>query len=259
MSVSFSHSQLDPLMGILKEHIGHMEKDQLTSHQSELTYFLISLDFRAQHCQTSLCFDCCFLSAVGSWEEVLLFSMDFTVSQNVLELELQDKSTNEGAWGHAGPEFTSIMHSFPRSDKAFFDTEDNIEKSCPLLEYILDCLHKICLYDTKCFVSTERANALMTPLVDQLNTLGGEEVYHTRVTKHLVLCTLNYNILLKTRHSSAKVRYLGHEKDYMVLLPGTAPFLNSWRVDECEKVEHQVQKIIHEMENILGEPLLSYL
>ena len=29
------------------------------------------------------------LSAVGSWEEVLLFSMDFTVSQNVLELELQ--------------------------------------------------------------------------------------------------------------------------------------------------------------------------
>ena len=30
------------------------------------------------------------LSAVGSWEEVLLFSMDFTVSQNILELELQD-------------------------------------------------------------------------------------------------------------------------------------------------------------------------
>ena len=30
------------------------------------------------------------LSAVGSWEEVLLFSMDFTVSLNVLELELQD-------------------------------------------------------------------------------------------------------------------------------------------------------------------------
>ena len=30
------------------------------------------------------------LSAVGSWEEVLLFSMDFTVSHNVLELELQD-------------------------------------------------------------------------------------------------------------------------------------------------------------------------
>jgi hypothetical protein len=30
------------------------------------------------------------LSAVRSWEEVLLFSMDFSVSQNFLELELQD-------------------------------------------------------------------------------------------------------------------------------------------------------------------------
>ena len=30
------------------------------------------------------------LSAVGSWQEVLLFSMDFTVSQNFLELVLQD-------------------------------------------------------------------------------------------------------------------------------------------------------------------------
>ena len=30
------------------------------------------------------------LSVVGSWEEVLLFSMYITVSQNFLELELQD-------------------------------------------------------------------------------------------------------------------------------------------------------------------------
>ena len=30
------------------------------------------------------------LRAVGSWEEVLLFSMDFTVSQNIFELVLQD-------------------------------------------------------------------------------------------------------------------------------------------------------------------------
>ena len=30
------------------------------------------------------------LSAVGNWEEVLLFSMDFVVSQNFLELVLQD-------------------------------------------------------------------------------------------------------------------------------------------------------------------------
>lgn len=28
--------------------------------------------------------------------------------------------------------------------------------------------------------------------------------------------------------------------------------------DECEEVEHQVQKVIHEMENVLGESLQSY-
>ena len=39
-------------MGILKEHIVQMEKDQLNSHQTELTsFFLIALDFRAQHGQ----------------------------------------------------------------------------------------------------------------------------------------------------------------------------------------------------------------
>lgn len=52
--------------------------------------------------------------------------------------------------------------------------------------------------------------------------LGGEEVYQARVTKHLVPCIgqfavamgddsqwkiLNYQVLLKTRHSSPKVQY----------------------------------------------------
>lgn len=41
-------------MAILKEHITHMDKDQLNSHQSELTtFFLSALDFRAQHCQVA--------------------------------------------------------------------------------------------------------------------------------------------------------------------------------------------------------------
>lgn len=53
------------------------------------------------------------------------------------------------------------------------------------------------------------------------NTVGGEQVYQQRVTRHLVPCvgqfsvaladdsqwkTLNYQVLLKTRHSDAKVR-----------------------------------------------------
>ncbi|XP_053197120.1 HEAT repeat-containing protein 1-like [Scomber japonicus] len=48
-------SQLEALMSILKEHITHMEKDQLNFHQSELTaFFLTALDFRAEHCQGDL-------------------------------------------------------------------------------------------------------------------------------------------------------------------------------------------------------------
>ncbi|KAJ4919181.1 hypothetical protein JOQ06_022167, partial [Pogonophryne albipinna] len=44
--------QLGALLSILQEHIGHMEREQLSHHQSELTsFFLSALDFRAQHCQ----------------------------------------------------------------------------------------------------------------------------------------------------------------------------------------------------------------
>lgn len=51
--------QLGALMSILKEHIGQMEKDQLNSHQSELTsFFLIALDFRAEHSGVSLTVVC---------------------------------------------------------------------------------------------------------------------------------------------------------------------------------------------------------
>lgn len=54
MSV-FLQGQLGALMSILKEHIAHMEKDQLNFHQSELTaFFLTALDFRAEHCQVGL-------------------------------------------------------------------------------------------------------------------------------------------------------------------------------------------------------------
>nr|XP_046212601.1 HEAT repeat-containing protein 1 isoform X1 [Oncorhynchus gorbuscha]XP_046212602.1 HEAT repeat-containing protein 1 isoform X1 [Oncorhynchus gorbuscha] len=310
--VNSKQSQLGPLMSILKEHIGHMEKDQLTSHQSELTYFfLIALDFRAQHCQGDLektkeiegyVIDC-LLAMVMKLSEVsfrpLFFKLfDWCKTESVAKdrlltfYRLSDSIADrlKGLFvlfaGHLVKPFSDLLRqtNVTKTDEAFFDTEDNIEKRCLLLEYILDCLHKICLYDTQRFVSKERADSLMTPLVDQLeNTLGGEEVYQTRVTKHLVPCvgqfcvavgddtlwkTLNYQILLKTRHNSSKVRFSALlmllelasklRENYMVLLPETIPFLAELMEDECEEVEHQVQKVIHEMETILGEPLQSY-
>lgn len=56
---------------------------------------------------------------------------------------------------------------FP-ADEAFFDSEQDPEKCCLLLEFILSCLYKIFLFDTQNFMSKERAEALMMPLVDQV-------------------------------------------------------------------------------------------
>ncbi|KAB5555247.1 hypothetical protein PHYPO_G00031300 [Pangasianodon hypophthalmus] len=315
--VDSQQSHLRPLMNILKEHIVHMGKDQLNSHQSELTsFFLSALDFRTKHCQGDLektaeiegCVIDCLLVMVMKLSEVTFRPLFF---------KLFDWSKTEGApkdrmltfcrladciadrlkglfvlfAGQLVKPFSDLLRqlNIAHTDEAFFDSEDEddadaLQKSSLLLQYTLDCLHKIFLYDTQRFLSKERADALLVPLVDQLeNMLGGEQVYQTRVTKHLVPCVaqfsvamgddsqwkvLNYQILLKTRHSCPKVRFSALlmlvelasklKENYMVLLPESIPFLAELMEDECEEVEHQVQKTVQEMETILGESLQSY-
>ncbi|XP_023686780.2 HEAT repeat-containing protein 1 [Paramormyrops kingsleyae] len=311
-AVDSQQSRLVPLVDILKEHISHMEKEQLTAHQSELTtFFLSALDFRAQHCQGNLEKANETEGCVISCLQVMVLKLS-EVTFRPLFFKLFDWCRMEGASrdrmltfcrladciadrlkgffvlfaGHLVKPFSDFLNqtNIAKTDKAFFDSDDGVEKSCLLLRWVLDCLHKIFLYDTQRFVTKERVDALMTPLVDQLeNMLGGEESYQRRVTQHLVPCiaqfsvavgddaqwkTLNYQILLKTRHNSAKVRYSALlmllelagklRENYMVLLPETIPFLAELMEDECEEVEHQVQKVIREMEVILGEPLQSY-
>ncbi|KAI7796665.1 HEAT repeat-containing protein 1 [Triplophysa rosa] len=305
---------LSPLMNILKEHIAQMDKDQLNNHQSELTsFFLSALDFRAQHCQGDLkkageiegsVIDC-LLGMVMKLSEVtfrpLFFKLfdwsklDGASKDRLLTFyRLADRIADKlkGLFvlfaGQLVKPFSDLLRQLntAHTDEAFFDSddEDNATKSSLLLQYMLDCLHKIFLYDTQRFLSKERADALLSPLVDQLeNMLGGEEVYKIHITKHLVPCigqfavamgddsqwkVLNYQILLKTRHGSPKVRFSALvmllelarklKENYMVLLPETIPFLAELMEDECEEVEHQVQKVIQEMETVLGEPLQSY-
>lgn len=66
---------------------------------------------------------------------------------------------------------------FPPSDDILFDSTQNEQKVSLLLQYVLDCLHKIFLYDTQRFLSKERADALMGPLLDQVtNTRPGVNV-----------------------------------------------------------------------------------
>ncbi|XP_041818040.1 HEAT repeat-containing protein 1 isoform X2 [Chelmon rostratus] len=299
--------QLGALMSILKEHISHMEKDQLNFHQSELTsFFLTALDFRAEHCQGDLektaeiegrVIDC-LLAMVMKLSEVtfrpLFFKLfDWSKSHSKERLltfyRLSDCIAErlKGLFvlfaGNLVKSFSDLLRQTNscKTDELLFDSE---EKNSLLLQYVLDCLHKIFLYDTQRFLSKERADALMGSLLDQLeNTQGGDQVYQQRVTQHLVPCvgqfsvaladdtqwkTLNYQILLKTRHTDSKVRFSSLlmlmelasklKENYMVLLPETIPFLAELMEDECEEVEQQVQKVVQEMENILGEPLQSY-
>lgn len=188
--------------------------------------------------------------------------------------------------GHLVKPFAETLNQLnvSKTDEAFFDSENSTEKSCLLLQFTMDCLHKLFLFDTQKFLSKERAETLMLPLVDQLeNMLGGDEKFQERVTAHLVPCIaqfsvamaddslwkpLNYHILLKMRHTSSKVRFAALlallevaeklKENYLVLLPESIPFLAELMEDECEEVEQQCQKTIQQLEVILGEPLQSY-
>lgn len=58
--------------------------------------------------------------------------------------------------------------ALPTTADALFESGQGEQKVALLLQYVLDCLHKIFLYDTQRFLSRERADALMSPLLDQV-------------------------------------------------------------------------------------------
>uniref|UniRef100_A0A667HQ23 HEAT repeat-containing protein 1 n=1 Tax=Lynx canadensis TaxID=61383 RepID=A0A667HQ23_LYNCA len=301
-----------PFMSILQEHIGVMKKEELTSHQAPLTmFFLEALDFRAQHSEDDLeeigktenCIIDCLVAMVVKLSEVtfrpLFFKLfDWAKTEDAPKdrlLTFYNLADNiaeklKGLFtlfaGHLVKPFADTLNqvNISKTDEAFFDSDNDPEKCCLLLQFILNCLYKIFLFDTQHFLSKERAEALMMPLVDQLeNRLGGEELFQERVTKHLIPCIaqfsvavaddslwkpLNYQILLKTRDPSPKVRFAALitvlalaeklKENYLVLLPESIPFLAELMEDECEEVERQCQRTVQQLEAVLGEPLQSY-
>ncbi|PKU48578.1 heat repeat-containing protein 1 [Limosa lapponica baueri] len=135
--------------------------------------------------------------------------------------------------GHLVKPFAETLNqvNISKTDEAFFDSENSTEKSCLLLQFTMDCLHKLFLFDTQKFLSKERAETLMMPLVDQVR----------------------FAALLALVEVAQKLK-----ENYLVLLPESIPFLAELMEDECEEVEQQCQKTIHQLEVILGEPLQSY-
>ncbi|XP_074229366.1 HEAT repeat-containing protein 1 isoform X2 [Camelus bactrianus] len=265
-------SHMGPCMSILREHLGVMKKEELASHQPQLTaFFLEALDFRAQHAEGDL-------EEVGKTENHIidcLVAMVVKLSEvtfRPLFFKLSDWARAEDAPKDRLLTFCNLADRIAGTLRGLFTLFAG-----HLVKPFADTLNQH-------FISKERAEALMTPLVDQLeNRLGGEERFQERVTRHLVPCIaqfsvavaddslwkpLNYQILLKTRDSSPKVRFAALitvlavaeklKENYIVLLPESIPFLAELMEDECEEVERQCQRTIQRLEAVLGEPLQSY-
>ncbi|KAL7987540.1 hypothetical protein Chor_006459 [Crotalus horridus] len=257
------------IMDILKEHIVTLEKNQLSAHQSELTaFFTKALDFRAEHSQDNI-------EKVGKIESRIitcLISMIMKLSEmsfRPLFFKLFDWAKTEGASKDRQLTFYRLADCIAGELKGLFSLFAG-----HLVKPFADNLNQI---------NTSKTVLYGDYKMSLENMLGGEEKFQERVTVHLIPCIaqfavamaddslwkpLNYQILLKMRHASPKVRFAALlallelaekiRENYMVLLPESIPFLAELMEDECEEVEHQCQKTIQQLEVILGEPLQSY-
>lgn len=155
------------------------------------------------------------------------------------------------------------------------------EKTVLLIDSILKTLHNVFKYDTVKFLTKDRFNMLVEPLVNQIENIIGDyekrsaEIIVPTVARFAAATSddslwkqFNYLILLKTRHSSPQVRlsalevvctfttYLGD--NFLPFLPETVPFLAELLEDENENVEKQTHKAVQRLEQILEEPIQKY-
>ncbi|XP_017023982.1 HEAT repeat-containing protein 1 homolog [Drosophila kikkawai] len=155
--------------------------------------------------------------------------------------------------------------------------EDDVD----LLMAILGTLHHVFLHCSEDFVNEHRFNALMTPLVDQLENdlVLSHEPLHQALSNSIAQLAvasndvmwkqLNSQVLLKTRTPTPEVRILAFNscvaiarklgESYATLLPETVPFIAELLEDEHQRVEKNTRSAVQELETILGEPVQKYL
>jgi U3 small nucleolar RNA-associated protein 10 len=106
-----------------------------------------------------------------------------------------------------------------KTEVLYFDDEQDC---CLLIEYIVKTFNSVFTYDSQNFINKERFEAIVQPLVDQLeNTNGGMNSLTVRGKDIIIPCIaqfavataddslwkpLNYQILLKTRHNDPEIR-----------------------------------------------------
>ncbi|XP_033103567.1 HEAT repeat-containing protein 1-like [Anneissia japonica] len=306
--VTTNQAGIASLMAILKEHVTLLGKEDLKAQMGTLqALFMNALDFRSIHSKD----DMEKAKTVESHILDALLSLVMRLSEvsfRPLFLKLYNWATRGSVQSERLLTFYQVTDMLAERMKSIFTLfAGHMIKNCAelldhcnstksseqlftgtkcslLLHSILSTLYKVFLYDKEGFVSKERFEMFMIPLLNQVeNTSIGEVEYEALISRHLTPCIaqmmtcaqdtgcwqpLNYQLLLKTRHSEPKVRFatlvileevhkqLGEE--FLTLLPETLPFLSELLEDESTEVEMQCQKVIGQLEKTLGEPLNKY-
>ncbi|XP_035827945.1 HEAT repeat-containing protein 1 [Aplysia californica] len=300
-------------MSMLREHVVKMSREELTTFSQDLLqFFLVCFDLRVTHTQIDESdldsIEGCIIDAFVS----LVFKLSEAQFKPML-IQLFGWATDEEASRDRVLVFYRLCHSLAEKLKNLFTlfaghilkhsaetldlnnkTKQKVKyfgkgkaarrKSCRLLVYVTDTLQQTFAHDTEGFVTKERFDVVMQPLVDQLeNDFGKDSVCEERTSNHVVPCLgslaaasqddslwkdMNYQILLKTRHEDPKVRIWAisavdafHKQlgeDYTQLVPETIPFLAELMEDESDEVEKHTQKVLAAMETSVGENLQEY-
>ncbi|XP_070194933.1 HEAT repeat-containing protein 1-like isoform X2 [Littorina saxatilis] len=301
------------LLNVLGQHVSGMSREDLNAnHHQLLAFFLTALDFRVTQRKevSSTTID----QIEGAVIDTIL-AMVLKMAEGSFRpmlLKIFEWATNQGADRHRVLTFYRLadclagklrglfllfaahiikhaaqlldLLNTSATEEPYLKKDRKGRKTSKLLNGLIGCVQKVCLYDTQNFINKDRFTMLMQPLLDQIeNLVGGDKLYRQRITEYVVPAiadfaaatrndslwkTLNYQLMLKTRHTNMEVRLSAlhalkemHKKlgeDYLNLLPETIPFLSELMEDDCEEVENLTQEVIAEMEKTFGEPLQSY-
>lgn len=301
------YSAIGELMDILSETLNNLKGRDVNNSLADLTnFFLEALKFRTEHESSSdsdnmekhiiKAFTIVILKlSESSFRPIYYKLYDWAVRSEIkseriitfYNLSSHMAESLKGLFvlfaGHFVNNAAQVLDACNTVKNTELYFEDDA-KNVLLLENVLKTLNAVFLYDTQRFVSKDRFDVLMQPLVDQLeNTLGGLESLEERNRNLLTPCIvnfsiataddslwkqMNYQILLKLRHNEAKIRLVALHclneivkkigEDFLPLLPETIPFLAELLEDEDENVEKACQQAVREMEKVLGEPLQKY-
>jgi U3 small nucleolar RNA-associated protein 10 len=183
-----------------------------------------------------------------------------------------------------------IAKSTTKKRKSETDSEssndEEYDQESELLQKVLDSLFFCFASDSIGFVSKDKFDKIMSPLVNQIDQ-HDREISHASFAKkidHLVPCIsqlavavsndnvwkpLNYQVLLKSRDSHPEVRiavlriiesfYDKLGENFVVLLPESVPFLAELMEDDDLGVQHLCQQVLATINSHLtGEKIEDY-